>query len=104
MSRTARAAVLLITTSLAVVLTPSSASACDGFCPGGGDTPSVSTGRSELIASYVSTSADGTRLASNVQPEPLPYQWRLRTPCQNTDEVVGGCVPGDFVACPTAPG
>ena len=45
----------------------------------------------------------GVRRATNSPPPVHEYQWRLRTPCEVSDEVAGGCIPGQ-TACPVVPG
>src|SRR4051812_49341457 len=58
-----------------------------------GSCPHVDTGSGSLVASYFER-AGSIGYASNSPPAPQPYRWRLRTPCEIDDQVVGGCAPG----------
>ena len=65
--------------------------------------PQVETGKGALTVAYVSgTSEDGHRAAALSSPIPLPYHWRLLTPCEIDDATLGGCEPGE-AACPATP-
>lgn len=97
--------VVLLVVSFLVLAFPAIASACSspyGYCPT--PAPEASAGEGELVVSYVEGAPGAaSRKASPTQPTPTPYRWRLRTPCEIDDSVLGGCQPGQRV-CPTPPG
>src|SRR4051794_40562023 len=93
-------------TCATLFMSPSTALAAPDPCPAyvvhciGAET---AEGAVTLEAADVeSTDAIGVRRASNAAPPVPQYRWRLRSPCQVTDPVAGGCLPGGN-ACPVVP-
>jgi hypothetical protein len=89
--------VLALTLTFAALVIPSVARGDDCSGIGTCDTsdPTVHTGTGVLTATYF-VAQDGQAFATNSAPEPQRYQWRLLTPCQASDPVLGGCVGGQL--------
>src|SRR3954452_4138921 len=64
--------------------------------------PTVETGTGALTASYFGA-REGLAFASNSAPSAQVHRWRLQTPCQVSDEEIGGCNAGQR-SCPEPPG
>ncbi|PZA22872.1 hypothetical protein DMO24_02735 [Modestobacter versicolor] len=88
--------------ALLLTLIPTLAKAdCIGFCPA---PPTTSVGDGAVSVAYMTGApGDTARTAFAAQAAPVPYRWRLLTPCQVDDTNLGGCQGGQPI-CAQLPG
>src|SRR3712207_5417703 len=67
------------------------------------ESPQVTTGDGELIASNIAAKGAGLWVAEPQAAEAQPYTYRLVDPCVQNDATTGSCQAVDFQECPAAP-